>query len=78
MAKLAHTSTHENHHNLSQPVIGQASLPSATTCLERPYLLGRLGGLTYKFYCYMVYCVTVSSSSGIDIQNVQDVSSLYN
>ena len=33
------------------PVAIRASLPSATTCLERPYLLGPLGGRYIQIYC---------------------------
>ena len=41
-----------NRADFEFPVAIRASLPSATTCLERPYLLGPLGGrYIYRFYC---------------------------
>ena len=37
------------------PVAIRASLPSATTCLERPYLLGPLGGRYIQVLLYILF-----------------------
>ena len=42
------------------PVAIRASLPSATTCLERPYLLGPLGGRYIQVLLYIISEVSVS------------------